>query len=82
MSVGPVGDQGPDVEMGNLVYVLQMDVQVEEDLPHGEGALEEEGSNPQVWSYDSFLGEIKELKFLLRKSQLIFDYSHQDNQML
>lgn len=60
-------EEGPDVEIDLTKDVLVMETQDEEDVGIGEEALEEEGPAPQVYNYDSLLGEIDELKFLLGK---------------
>lgn len=54
--------------MGSTKKILDMEVQAKQNVPHAKGVLKEKGESSQVHSYDSMVGEIKELNFLLRQS--------------
>lgn len=58
-----------------------MEVQAKEDVTHVE-RVPKEVASPLVRSYDSMLGEIKELKFLLGKYRSLLDQSYKDNESL
>lgn len=80
--MGPSVEGEKDIKMVHLKDLYEMEVLATKNIDIGEGALGEDKPALEIQSHDSLLGEIEELKFLLRKLISLLDKYNKDNESL